>query len=182
MKILKKFKVLFLLLTVIIVSCQTDNEELNSEFSKFKTNFPELASKINYDNVQTNSNNKTAKSENNVDGTTFPVMDDNEVIGRYLGTNDESVALYMDFTDYTNKITIYDVNNPTNKQEFEMIYNSETGNYEPVKTDVSSRGFWCSASCALGVIAIAASDGPAPLMDYLAVAYGVACLQACKES
>ena len=43
MKILKKFKVLFLLLTVIIVSCQTDNEELNSEFSKFKTNFPELA-------------------------------------------------------------------------------------------------------------------------------------------
>lgn len=115
MKKINLFTVLAMAVTLIIVSCQSNNDEdvLNSEFSKFKTNFPELASKINYVNVQKTNNDYAAKSENTIDGVTFPVMNNNKVIGRYIGTTDEKSSVYIDFSDYTNKITIYDVNDPS---------------------------------------------------------------------
>ena len=34
---------------------------------------------------------------------------------------------------------------------------------------VSGNGFWCKASWTIGAMAIAASDGPSPLMDVLAI-------------
>jgi len=42
--------------------------------------------------------------------------------------------------------------------------------------------FWCKVSCTVGAMAIAASDGPSPLMDILAIAYQVSCLAACIEA
>ena len=46
---------------------------------------------------------------------------------------------------------------------------------------VSGNGFWCKASWTIGAMAIAASDGPSPLMDVLAIAYQVACLADCEQ-
>lgn len=108
----------------------------------------------------------------------FPIIENELVIGRYIGLADESIALYIDFSVYTNKITVYDVNDSSQFQDFQMIYNSETGNYEVVNTN---RGFWCSVNCTVVALVIAASDGPSPLMDILAIAYQVSCLAQCEH-
>lgn len=111
-------------------------------------------------------------------GFTVPVIIDDNVTGRYVGLNDESAGIYIDFTDFKNEITVYDANEPTNFQVYSMVFNPENSTYEP-STLKSSTGALCGTLCALGAIAIASSDGPAPFMDALAVTYAVACLAEC---
>ncbi len=69
--------------------------------------------------------------------------------------------------DYTETVTIYDVNNSSFVENVKMVYDPERKMYIPVNLK-SANGFWCGLSCGLGTIAIAASDGPTPLMDILA--------------
>ncbi len=171
-----------ILVTLVIISCQSNNDEdlLNSEFSVFKKNFPELAPKISYSNVQKIINNYSAKSENFMDGITFPIMDNNEVIGRYMGTSDENISVYIDFSDYKNIITIYDATNPSKFQSVKMVLDHSTNTYKP-DPKLQAKDFWCNMTCTIGAIAIASSDGPAPLMDALAVSFVIACLADCAE-
>jgi hypothetical protein len=185
---MKYFKIILVVGGLFLFnSCEKDDSNLieqSNKFNNFKTSFPSLASKINYDNVQKTNNGYAAKSENIVNGVTFPVMIDNKVIGRYMGTTDESTAIYIDFSDYKNKITFYDVNNIEEPETFRMVLDSSTNTYTPI-LDYQSKGGWryalCAAGCTAVSITIALVDGPAPLMDVLAIAYQLDCTVRCGE-
>lgn len=183
-------------LTVFLTSCEKDlvqisesngevfNETLESiqnldeqNLSAFKSSFPSLIEKAEFNYTQNVSVPNKMNKKEEIEGTTFPVMNEQEVIGRYLGLNDESAAIYIDFSDYQNQITIYDVNNPTKFEVVETVFDSKTNSYLPVQK--YSKNTWCKASCYIGSMAIAASDGPAPFMDVLAVSYGITCIAAC---
>jgi len=166
-----------------MVSCQSNKEDdiLSSEFLVFTVNFPELASNISYDNVQkiNTENESSFKLERNVKGVTFPVMIDNVVIGRYIGSTVENTAVYIDFTDYKNKIIIYDVYNPSEFESVDMVLEEYSDSYIPVEYIQTRGGFWCKAACTIQAMAIASTDGPSPVMDVLAIAYGIACMLDC---
>lgn len=172
---------------IILTSCEKSNQERSEingfeyNLSSFKKYFSYEYEKVSFDNLQTINSNSTKSSDvSSVDGITFPVMVDNKVIGRYIGLSDQSSAIYIDLSDYTNTITIYNVNDPNIFEEFEMVYNAEENIYEPI-TLKSATGFWCGVACGLGTVAIAASDGPAPMMDVLAASYAIACMAQCLE-
>lgn len=193
---MKKFKIKLtvisaLFLSVILFnSCEIENNDLaeqsiDNEFTKFKTAFPNLVSKINYSNIQKTKSNDSAKSKNNIDGITFPVMNDNVVIGRYIGTTNQNTAIYIDFSDYTNKITFYDVNNIEKPETFQMVLDKSTNTYKPIldyQAKSSGWRYWlCAGGCTAVSITISLVDGPAPLMDVLAVAYQLDCVVGCAE-
>lgn len=183
----KKFKYLIILILFssvsLLNSCdkgydEVKDEAIDNELEIFKKNFPCEFENIGIEYVQREITNKSGGDNLSKSGISFPIIDDGKVIGRYLGLSDQSAATYIDFTDYENQVTVYDVLDPSKFQIFKMIYNPEKGLYEPIILK-STTGFWCGAACALGTIAIAASDGPSPLMDILAVSFSVACLADC---
>jgi hypothetical protein len=151
----------------------------NDNFKVFKTNFPNLSSKIGLNNIQKVDIDIVTTKETSTKGVTFPVIDNNIVIGRYIGLSDESKGIYFDLSDYTKKIIAYDANNPSVHLVINMIYNPTNGNYEPSLSSMKS--YWCEIGCCLGAMAIAASDGPSPLMDILAASYCAACILECNE-
>ena len=173
---------IFLANILFIASCSQYNEVTNTEFLKFKENFPHLVANISYENLQRSSNlNDLSRynSEEEVVGVSFPVIDEDIVVGRYIGTDDEKTAVYMDFTNYEEEIIIYDVNDPSKFNSYKMELDAENEVYIPVGLNQSRGGFWCAATCTLGALAIAASDGPFPVMDLLAVSFQAACLADC---
>lgn len=172
------------LLILILISCNSKRDEVfdqlsSVEFSEFKTNFPNLSSKISFNDIQKvviNSDN--TKTTSNM-GVTFPVIDNKTVIGRYIGLSDETKGVYFDLSNYTNQITAYDVHNPSNYLVIQMTYNPDNDKYEPSLNNLKS--YWCEISCCLGAMAIAASDGPSPLMDILAATYCATCIAECNQ-
>jgi hypothetical protein len=185
-----KINILTILLLFISISildsCKNENDEiidttLNYELSVFKKNFPCEYKNIGIENIQQVIANKSNGDNSNINGITFPVIEEGKVIGRYIGLIDQTSCLFIDFSDYTHQVTIIDVNDPSKQQVLDMIYDSKDGTYRPNFLK-NGCGFWCSAACALGAIAIAASDGPAPFMDALAITYSIACLAACLEN
>lgn len=174
-------KIIFSFLSVLfIISCTTNDElkdesniDLSKLFSVFKKNFPSEFSKIAVDNIQYA---EAIDLRVATQGVTYPIMSGNMVIGRYFGLEDQSRAIYFDFTHYTEYITVRDVNNPSYSIERETIYDPQTNSY--IVGDI--RG-WCEVSCTLGAMAIAASDGPSPLMDILAISYGTTCILGCPQ-
>ncbi|MFD0931416.1 hypothetical protein ACFQ0R_02275 [Psychroflexus salinarum] len=175
-----------ILCSLFLNSCETESsEEFNQSFKKeflsFKSSFPELANKIDYKSIQETSAENNGKSMTKTSGVSFPIINNNKIIGRYIATIDERSAVYIDFSDYQNKIIIYDVNNPSKFESFEMVLNEKSNTYSPVYNSSLEKGFWCDAQCTLAAIAIAASDGPAPLMDILAISFQITCLASCRE-
>lgn len=163
------------------------NKEINETEEKnlfedkltiFKQNFPCEYENINFDYLQESKSTKS--SESNTDYIVFPVMEDGKVVGRYIGLADQSSAIYIDLRDYTNTVTVYDVINSSLHETVSMVYDSEKGIYIPASLK-SANGFWCGLSCGIGTVAIAASDGPSPLMDILAASYAAACLTECLQ-
>jgi hypothetical protein len=182
---MRKFRKISLFLSIILIlSSSCSNIKLDDKFKEdyevFKASFPAYAEKISYEHVQIVDVSKQFKSTASQVVVTFPVMQDNEVIGRYYGTEDETVAYYIDFSNYKNSITIYDVNDPELFQTINMIYDPESGLYVPEYSDFKVT--WCEVSCLIGAVAIASSDGPSPLMDILAVSYEISCILACKQA
>lgn len=183
---LTAISVLFLSI-ILFSSCEKGDNNLieqSNEFTKFKSAFPNLASKISYDNVQKTKDNSAAKSGNTVDGLTFPIINNNEVIGRYLGTSSQKTAIYIDFSDYKNKITVYDVNKIEEPKIFQMALDTSTNTYNPVLNNQTKSGwrYWlCAAACTAGAVAISLVDGPAPLMDVLALTYQLNCVLSCAD-
>ncbi|MHA7830598.1 MAG: hypothetical protein ACX93O_05830 [Flagellimonas sp.] len=187
---MKKSYSIFLILATILASCTEDPDTVdlqtvNSRFTVFKEAFPELAKNINTDYLQDFSSyrekpNLTGKGDaTEIDAITFPVMKEEKVIGRYYGLVDESSAIYIDYSDYQNKIVIYDVNNPSAFQTLKPDLKSKFGGYT---TETTSKGGLCAVGCGLAAAAIIASDGPAPFMDFVAVSYLAVCLADCEES
>ena len=195
MKTLKVKSILFSLLAIMAVavfltSCGKMLEEaqpvtqeitLEQKISVFKANFPEQYNNISLNNIQEVESSLT--NANTIEnGITVPIEENNQIIGRYIGLTDQSASVYIDFSDYENTVRVYNVNNPSQFQDFQMVYNSTTRNYQPLfGANGESGGFWCEAGCVIGAIAIAASDGPFPLMDALAISYEIACLSDCAE-
>jgi len=195
---MKNFKIKLTVISALFLgaiffnSCETENNDLveqsiDNEFSKFKSAFPDLSSKISLKNIQkVNIASALSKSTNSdIKGVTFPLIDDDFVIGRYIGLDDESIGFYIDFSDYTNKITVYNLNDIETPQVFEMVLDISTNTYKPVLySDYQAkwRYYLCGSACVAVSTAIALVDGPAPLMDVLAVAYLLDCVLNCAEN
>lgn len=194
---MKHFKIKLTIISALFLSitlfnsCETEKNDLveqsvDNEFAKFKSAFLDLSSKISSKNIQkVNIASALSKStSSDVEGVTFPIIDNDFVIGRYIGIGDESIGLYIDFSDYTNKITFYDVNNIEEPETFQMVLDIATNTYKPV-LDYQAKSGWrywlCSAGCAAGATAISLVDGPAPLMDVLALAWGADCILDCAD-
>ncbi len=64
--------------------------------------------------------------------------------------------------------------------QYPTIYDPKTDSYLIANSSNATNG-WCEVACTLGAMAIAASDGPVPIMDALAIAYGIACLADCQN-
>lgn len=177
--------IIMIFITSFFVGCNkeiNETEERNPYEDKltiFKKNFPCEYENINFDYLQELKSTKSSGSIANF--ITFPVIEDGKVIGRYIGFTDQSCAVYIDMKDYTNTVTVYDAINPSLHETVSMVYDSEKGIYIPVRLK-SANGFLCSTLCAIGTIAIAASDGPVPVMDALAATYAIACLAQCLEA
>jgi len=64
-----------------------------------------------------------------------------------------------------------------------MVLDESTNTYNPDKNfqakNFQVEDFWCGVNCTVVAMVIAASDGPAPLMDILAISYQVSCLAQC---
>ncbi|WGK64415.1 hypothetical protein [Croceiramulus getboli] len=177
-----KTSVTFILIIMTLCTSCSKEEVLNlSTYSttKFEKNFPVESSLARYDHLQEYSSESIGKSSPDFKGVTFPIVQDNQVIGRYIGLESELSAIYIDFSDYTNKILVINVLEPETHIYLDMILDPVSGNYVPVLP--TEKGFWCSAACAIGAIAIASSDGPAPIMDALAISYSIACLADCAS-
>ncbi|WP_321348721.1 hypothetical protein [uncultured Draconibacterium sp.] len=172
----------------IFISCDKDgagvvenNKFYDSNLTLFKSNFLVEYEGIDYSNIQdVNSVLTKSSSDSNYEAITFPVMYDGKIVGRYIGLKDQTSAIYIDMSDYTKTITVYNVINPEQYEVVGMVYDSFDDTYIP-NTLKSASGFWCGVACGLGTVAIAASDGPVPVMDVLAASYAVACLASCLE-
>ena len=193
MKILKVKSILFsllaiLTLSVFLTSCRKILEEVQpvtqeltfeQKTSVFKANFPEEYSNISLNNIQEVESSLT--NANTIEnGITVPIEENNQIIGRYIGLTDQSASVYLDFSDYENTVRVYNVNNPSQFEDFQMAYNYNTNNYEPIRAN-GGGGFWCEVGCVLSAITISGLDGPFPFMDILAVAYEVACIADCAD-
>lgn len=181
MNILIIKRVFFTIFVLFIsMSCdkQTNEMELSDQrLSIFKMNFPNEYKNLRLEFLQGTIETKSSEVSPSL-GISVPVIINNEVVGRYVGLVDQSAAIYIDFTNFKNEIIVYDVINPSRFQIFKMKYDAERDVYEPFVLK-STNDALCGALCALGAIAIAASDGPAPFMDALAITYAATCLAAC---
>ena len=181
MKILIIKRAFFTILVLFIsMSCDKQMNEMEhneQRLSIFQMNFPNEYKNLKLEYLQNTIETKSSEISPSL-GISIPVIINNEVVGRYVGLVNQSAAIYIDFTDYKNEIIVYDVIDPTRFQVFKMKYDAERDVYEPIVLK-STNDALCGALCALGAIAIAASDGPAPFMDALAITYAATCLAAC---
>lgn len=176
--------------SVCLTSCGKEDVAQNTgvdlsaveSLDEFRQQFPTEYANLETDNIQDKDGNFVTSLENfnALDFYTIPVITNGQVTGRIF-SNSGSIQ-YHDFTNYTKEIGVSNVtkNQPVTSTMFSTIYDSERNAYIVDATDVELRG-WCEAACYLGVAAIAASDGPGPVMDALALAYGIACIADCNS-
>tara|TARA_R110000868_G_C10938104_1_gene766845 strand:- start:2380 stop:2922 length:543 start_codon:yes stop_codon:yes gene_type:complete len=172
-------KIVFCSILFINFSCNNDNplvieeNDMSNAMLSFKNNFPSEYVNLSIENKQVIKN-----GSNNLSAIFIPVIDKGIVIGRFFEHSDGE-AYYYDLSDYKNQVVTYDVINPKSMQIIGMKLDLNSQSYKP-DFSTSKGSFWCKASCTLGAMAIAASDGPVPVMDVLAVAYATACLIDCE--
>ncbi|MCV6631028.1 MAG: hypothetical protein OIF50_14340 [Flavobacteriaceae bacterium] len=173
---MKKHTIIFFVLTlsITLISCNKDSnpsEQIeDNSISNFENNF--------ISEFQAKDLSYLQKVDHSF--LTFPTIKNGMVIGRYIEYSDEE-ALYFDLSNYKKEVIVYNV---FNKNEFQIIPTTldlKTKSYK-LDSSLARGGFWCKAACYIGAAAIAASDGPAPLMDALAVSYGITCIAACIEA
>jgi len=165
----------FLVSFLLITSCDKDNSQLikDERLNSLYKNFNSISEFIDYSKIQTFN----AQSKNNEEALiTVPIIKDENVIGRFYGINNGTEGFYVDFSNYTKEITVYDANNPLIREVIKMELNDE-GMYVPILNNKTI--FYCRLSCTIGTMAISASDGPLPLLDILAVAYFASCMAGC---
>ncbi len=189
MKYLKLIGLLFLI--AVTFSCVTESQDVEkNQFLKFKTSFPDLADKISYKNIQSNIPTKGENSDNKqANLLTFPIMEQNKVIGRYAGTKDERSAFYVDLSNYKNKVTLYNVNNLEDKVTYKMIFDETTNTYKPMNIQTKGgrdggmpwRYSLCVGACGVEAVAIASVDGPLPIMDVGALVWFGNCTTGCYD-
>jgi hypothetical protein len=175
-------QVLFISLSLFTLSC-TKNEDQpivqSDALKQFEKNFNTEFSQLNYGFIQdTKSIEFPNKSEDQISFSTIPVVNGDDVVGRFFEYSDGD-AYYVDFSNYTKEIVIYNVLDPSDYEVVGMVYDPSSNSYVPNYSG-SNKTFMCKVACTLGAMAIAASDGPVPLMDVLAVAYQVACVASCN--
>ncbi len=196
MKILKNYiSILVILLTVINVNAQK-NDDLFTQggtiiidttnprnstiptLDDFRTNFPTLYKNLDTRFIQNAKGDRvTSLSElSRIVYFTLPAVKKGEVVGRLFSHNGN--VQYLDLKNYKKVIDVSIVSGG-GLSTFSAVTKLDTRK-NVYTVNVQNRG-WCEVSCAIGTIAIAASDGPSPLMDILAVAYAVSCLNDCAN-
>lgn len=127
----------------------------------------------------------------------FPVVLNGKVTGRYFESITHNTGIYIDYSNYKQKITIYSGSNKGLHLTGSMVLDVEKGQYvfsgeylESTFQDDNSGGIeqeclkpwrfaWCSAGCGFESAGIAVLDGPAPVMDIVAYNYLMVCIAAC---
>jgi hypothetical protein len=131
----------------------------------------------------------TSKKENNY--LTIPAIKNGKVIGRFIGFKEDGI--YIDLKNYHREIVGINVSNLDSRLTAKTFFDEKNQNYFPVfdSNSESQRingcgnqlGYnLCLATCAISAIAIAASDGPSPFMDIVAVSYTATCILNCAVS
>lgn len=155
-------------------SVNMPENDLSAAMLTFKSNFPSEYQSLFIQNKQ------ILESENkSIVATSIPVIVNGVVKGRFFEYSDGE-SFYYDLSNYKKQVTIYNTFYSKSFQSVGMKLDLKTQAYIPDLTTACG-SFWCKASCTLGAMAIAASDGPVSLMDALAFAYGIACLVDCES-
>jgi len=123
----------------------------------------------------------------------YEIKDNERVYGYFY--NSSSFTTLVLFNEEWNELTVFNLKND-DSLEFERIV-SGTGDIQlfdktnnvlleksinPVSFGPNTCGYklmLCAAGCTLGALAIAASDGPLPIMDALAVSFYIVCNTGC---
>lgn len=175
---------------------------------QFKTNFSNDFEKLDFSKTQLYavSPNGTVEptTKENANFQTIPVIENGKVVGRFIEINENGI--FVDYRNYKSNIKAFNVRKPdenivavTKLDMAKGIYvpefhfpapsqrqstnNLRTGSVSDVGPCKDPTGFnLCNAGCALSALAIAASDGPLPAMDILAVSYMATCTAGCGYS
>ncbi len=189
MKNFKKIVSVCTLALVMLVSFNVNAQDLKentiilksiSSLNNFKEQYPKEYNLLNTEYIQNDEG--IIESSNELKGLnyfTIPTMIDNNVVGRLLYYNGETQ--YIDFSNYKNEVIIHIITKDKIKSSvtIPMVYNSKNDVYEI--SGYQNRGWLCGVGCTLATMAIIASDGPAPLMDIIAVAYYAVCMADCRK-
>jgi len=179
-----------ILLSISLFSCSSDETIDNSKLdlsklkslNEFEQQFPTEYSKLETGNMQDREGYiiKSLEKFNSQDYFTMPILENNIVVGRIFSNKGD--VQYLDLKNYKKEITISYFSKEKNNltATFPMIYDKKIEAYI-VDNSYSQKISWCEWSCYLGVAAMAISDGPAPIMDIIAIAYGVTCIEGCNE-
>lgn len=159
----------------------------------FAKNFPDQYEKLDYssfregkvDNIE---NEKGEVIHIGIYYKSIDIVDKGVLLGSIVEIDGQS-----HYVEKKSKTMIYNnLENLTKKIKFDLVQKDKNSNYQIpdfdslqssyiyAKSDCNSwSNYVCAAGCTIASIAIAASDGPSPFMDILAVAYQGTCLAGC---
>lgn len=210
--ILQKFILIFSL-SIFIISCSSDNNENNSlenislddNLELFKSNFPNQFDNLNFESKKV-GNTETDLLNKEINGIalnykSIEIKSKGRISGYYIEFEDK--GHYIDISSQ-NKIRYFNVNNPKEYSEYNMVIDEKSGVKVPDFTENMPYGLTipngdfqqkvncdcdncpaavaCVVTCGISAVAIAVSDGPLPFMDALAVTFMASCTTGCGLS
>lgn len=144
------------------------------EFSK---QYPKEYKNINVNFIQNSKGNviKSIEELSKITYFTAPIIENSKVVGRIVFTKGDLV--YLDYQNYKKNINtvLFKKNKTVVKLSLKTLLSKNK-----YKVNISqSKINWCAIQCTIAAVAIAASDGPSPLMDILAISFQISCLASC---
>lgn len=153
-----------------------------TNLNDFKAEYPKEYNLLNVEFIQNDKGIiKTQAELKDLNFFTIPAIVNDNVVGRLLYYNGE--IQYVDYTNFKNEVSIITFSKDKLKSSVMLptIYNSVNDTYEVSLYQNKASGFLCGVGCTLATMAIIASDGPAPLMDIIALAYYSVCMAECAK-
>lgn len=187
----------FLFCTSIFISCKKNNSitgetQLTEGLSIFKTKFNNEFNSISWDTKRIIN---PSLMNDEVPNINFTLIDINLNGYNAYYVEFDGKGFFVDYSKHNKGIKVFDV---VNSDEYCIIpfaegkasipdFNSEYSLYQktfnPNESNLKSgwRYWLCAGGCGAVSLAIAASDGPAPFMDILAVVFFADCTLDCAE-
>lgn len=191
MKNLKNFILITVVASLIVLSCQTESDfnEKPLLTESLKTFQKEFSKEFNLIDWNSKTNYNLSDSNKDIPNIDFTMIKINESDSYYVEF--EEKGFYVNVSNSNKKIDIYKVNDsnkfvtiPYKKNELLPDLNSNSI-FLYVNDNLHAKSWWrytlCVTACTGVALAIAGTDGPAPFMDILAVAYQIQCGLECSD-
>ncbi|MCK5730796.1 MAG: hypothetical protein KAH68_06960 [Draconibacterium sp.] len=192
MKLLKKYFLTLLILSTVFNSCNKEDDFiqkplLTKSLKTFKNAFPTEFNLLNWNSYKENIN--LSKVDNKIPDITFNLIE--SIDGNSYYVEFEGKGFYILYSKINKEINIFKVNDPSKYvimpyDEITLVpdLNSEL-QMITLKSNLEEN-YWryslCIAGCTGVAVAIAATDGPAPLMDIVAIAFQIDCSLGCVDT